>query len=63
MLTIIMPSLIKYKTPKDKGEEMVEFNLATGGEEPRSIFVIANSPVEQRQALLILLQKFRDVFA
>lgn len=49
--------------PKDQGEELVEINLPTPGEEARLFFVSANLSNKMKQALLGILREFKDVFA
>lgn len=48
---------------KIRARTLVEVNLATKDEEPRPIFISANLLVQLKQAVLILLREFKDVFA
>lgn len=51
----------KYDKPKDQGKELVKM-LTTWKGESQPIFIRATLPVELWQALLTLLQEFKDVF-
>lgn len=56
------PKQPKQENPKDRGEKLVEINLATREGESQSIFISANLPVRLRHALFTILQELEDVF-